>query len=259
MIYKSDIKKSVETLGPVPMPEDRIYTQEEAHEFYRLQYGYLLELIEDIADRSNKYDRQRTNERNGKCPKCDSTKINDRIKRIQGSGRGSMSGSFLLGSGGFSGSSSFDMDTNEVNKCNNCEHEWKKRERNFVSENEAFGDLIFHPYYSFKEWQEDRAGSKKTAKTSWLKKEEVDTTDDRDAALAAAAQKKSDVNLLGFCKEVISTYFKENEYGDHKHRKSVLEMTDDQWKMWGGSIVQIEKPAVVRKAKSLWESLKFWK
>jgi hypothetical protein len=67
---------------------------------------------------------------NQKCPKCGSTKVVDKISRIQGeiNGSSSGSGSSFLGCGSWSSSGSIrgEMDTNEINKCKDCEHEWKK-------------------------------------------------------------------------------------------------------------------------------------
>ncbi len=93
--------------------------------------------IKHVEDKLNKeytitseQHRKEVNDANSICPKCKSTKVNDRIKRIQGEINGLSSGSFsggLFGGSGFSsGSIHGEMDTNEVNVCNECNHEWKK-------------------------------------------------------------------------------------------------------------------------------------
>jgi hypothetical protein len=69
-------------------------------------------------------------ERNSTCPKCKSKNVNDRIKRQQGEIKGDFEGSgwsmLTFGSSHSSGRIRGKMDTNEVNKCNDCQHEWKK-------------------------------------------------------------------------------------------------------------------------------------
>lgn len=65
----------------------------------------------------------------GICPKCKSVNVNNRIKRIQGEIKGSGSGSSFFGTGSYSGSLRGSLDTNKVNKCNDCQHEWKIYER----------------------------------------------------------------------------------------------------------------------------------
>jgi len=72
--------------------------------------------------------RQRQNDHDNICPKCKSTNVNDRIQRLQGEFSGSISGSRSLFSGSLYGHSSGKIDTNEVNKCNDCGNEWKKYE-----------------------------------------------------------------------------------------------------------------------------------
>lgn len=62
---------------------------------------------------------------NDKCPHCKSTNVNNRISRIQGSLKGSSYGNYSLFGGSISGNISGSLDTNEVNKCNDCQNEWK--------------------------------------------------------------------------------------------------------------------------------------
>jgi hypothetical protein len=66
---------------------------------------------------------------NSKCPKCKSLNVNNRIKRIQGSINGTSSGngssSLFGGSSYSSGAINGKIDTNPVNKCNDCQHEWE--------------------------------------------------------------------------------------------------------------------------------------
>lgn len=97
---------------------------------------------------SKKYDDSinYAKEKNSKCPKCESLDVNDRIKRQQGSISGDIDGSFrsslFYGSGYISGNIRGNLDTNEVNKCNSCGHEWKKYSSHFISKNELINDNL---------------------------------------------------------------------------------------------------------------------
>jgi len=69
---------------------------------------------------------------NSFCSKCGSKNVNDRIKRQQGELNGKFEGhgwnALTLGSSSSYGTISGKLDTNEVNKCNDCQNEWEKRE-----------------------------------------------------------------------------------------------------------------------------------
>jgi hypothetical protein len=84
----------------------------------------------DISYEKYNKGKERDEQLNSICPKCRSKNVNDRIKRQQGFLNGDISGSswnaLTFGSGSLSGRIHGEMDTNEVNKCNDCEHEWKK-------------------------------------------------------------------------------------------------------------------------------------
>ena len=41
------------------------------------------------------------------------------------------------------------MDTNEVNKCNSCQHEWKVKDWDYVSSKDMFEDVVSNIYYYF--------------------------------------------------------------------------------------------------------------
>ena len=88
------------------------------------------EKAENVANEDNNRNRKWDDEHNSKCPKCGSKNVNDRIKRQQGSIDSEISSrswsALTFGSGSLSGSIKGEFDTNEVNKCNDCSHEWKK-------------------------------------------------------------------------------------------------------------------------------------
>lgn len=66
---------------------------------------------------------------NSVCPKCNSENVNNRIKRTEGEIKGRISeyGSSSIFGGSYSSSGyiSGKIDTEPVNKCNDCKHEWK--------------------------------------------------------------------------------------------------------------------------------------
>ena len=98
----------------------------------KAEFAILKKRAEDLANEQNKEDQYYSDLTNNKCPKCNSKNVNDRIQRIQGEFSGSISGSRSLFSGSLYGSSSGRIDTNGVNKCNDCGNEWKKRETDFT-------------------------------------------------------------------------------------------------------------------------------
>lgn len=69
---------------------------------------------------------------NGVCPKCKNENIVDKIAQVVGDG--SVGGDFMFGFGSVFGGSK--IDTNEVNHCSDCGHQWKKYEPrfNFISD-----------------------------------------------------------------------------------------------------------------------------
>lgn len=97
----------------------------------------------------NDSNRNSVKESNSVCPKCKSTNVNNRIKRIQGSLDGEVSGSSFLLAGSLYGSVHGSLDTNEVNKCNSCQHEWKVKDWDYVSSKDMFEDVVSNIYYYF--------------------------------------------------------------------------------------------------------------
>lgn len=107
--------------------------------FMKAKYKQLEAKISEEMNKRNKEAVKESEEANGKCPKCGSTNVNDRIKRFQGKIDGRSSGygwnALSFGESYSSGYIKGDFDTNEVNKCNDCENEWKKKK-------------VESPYYS---------------------------------------------------------------------------------------------------------------
>lgn len=96
----------------------------------RREYKRFKEKALEQSNRVNKIRQELKEEHNNICPKCKSTNVTDRIKRFEGEINGRSHGNYWsalsFGSGSSSGYINGKFDTNEVNKCNDCENEWKK-------------------------------------------------------------------------------------------------------------------------------------
>jgi hypothetical protein len=94
-------------------------------EIVKCEYEEIQRKIADDNEKIRMQKHELAKLRNEKCPHCFSKNVNNRISRIQGSLSGSSHGSMAFGFGSSSGSIRGTLDTNEVNKCNDCQHEWK--------------------------------------------------------------------------------------------------------------------------------------
>jgi len=90
------------------------------------EYQILKDRVGKESQESYDNARKKLTTENEICPKCKSKNVNDRIQRLQGSFSGSVSGHSSLFGGSMYGHSSGSIDTNEVNNCNDCGHQWKK-------------------------------------------------------------------------------------------------------------------------------------
>jgi hypothetical protein len=97
----------------------------EEKEKLKAQYQVLEERLNKSYNEESEFYKKRASEKNGVCPKCKSENVNNRIKRIKGEISGSSYGSSVFGTGSSRGSLSGSVDTHEVNKCNDCQHEWQ--------------------------------------------------------------------------------------------------------------------------------------
>ena len=142
-----------------------------------------------IEQQSYMHARKEEDKRNGKCPKCGSIHVNDRVKQQHGSIKGDFSGSgwnaLTFGEHQSSGSIRGKFDTKEINKCNDCQHEWKKHEalrsRNILSDNVESIASLFSKYYEaancefdpldvtekYSSLEDKRAALKKNADEDW--------------------------------------------------------------------------------------------
>lgn len=107
--------------------------EEQKFAIIKKEYQILKERAKAEAEVQNDAQRRYTNEFNDTCPHCKSKNVNDRIQRIQGSSSSFISGSLF----GFSGRSGGKIDTNEINKCNDCGNEWKKRSSVYTYDKEV--------------------------------------------------------------------------------------------------------------------------
>lgn len=87
----------------------------------REQYNSFKKELEDISSNLYQKSLEQTNNENSNCPKCKSTNVNNRIKKTQGEIKGTSFSGMYSSSASVSGS----IDTNPVNKCNDCQHEWE--------------------------------------------------------------------------------------------------------------------------------------
>lgn len=115
--YYSSIKKKLKKHYNYPSERESKLIQE--------GYDLMIKMAQDKASSRNSDEYKTQKKKDGTCPLCGDTTIVNKISRVQGSG--SVSGSFMYGSGSIDGSSS--IDTNEVNHCNKCGNQWKKYER----------------------------------------------------------------------------------------------------------------------------------
>jgi hypothetical protein len=72
----------------------------------------IYDLAENQYRKNCEAEERQAIEHNGNCPHCQSTKINDRIRNVEGNCGGFFGGGHIY--------------TVPVNKCNDCGHEWKK-------------------------------------------------------------------------------------------------------------------------------------
>ena len=113
------------------------------------QFSEINKYFDDKSTQKNSEGRSQSEKNNSSCPKCNSTYINHRIKRIQGKIDGDIYGSSSLFSGSLSGSLHGKIDTNEVNKCNDCQNEWKVSDYKYTYSSRLMRDSIIRIYSYF--------------------------------------------------------------------------------------------------------------
>jgi hypothetical protein len=113
------------------------------------QFSEIDKYFDGKATEKNSDGRSRSQKTNSTCPKCSGTNVNHRIKRVQGKVDGDVHGSSFLFSGSLSGSLHGEMDTNEVNKCNDCQNEWKVNDYKYTYGSELRESSIDRIYYYF--------------------------------------------------------------------------------------------------------------
>lgn len=101
------------------------------------QYRNFISSIDVATKKNSENNKAKKEKHDSTCPSCGSKNVNNRIKRFQGDIKGSSHGhgwsALSFGESYHSGSINGKFDTNEVNKCNDCENEWKKWEGNIYS------------------------------------------------------------------------------------------------------------------------------
>lgn len=113
------------------------------------QYSQIEKEFNDKATSTNRSNNESSDRSNSTCPKCKSTNVNNRIKRVQGKIDGEVEGSSFLFSGSLYGSVHGELDTNEVNKCNSCQHEWKVSKSSYKWGGDLMEDSCRTVFYFF--------------------------------------------------------------------------------------------------------------
>lgn len=146
-----------------------IQKQEQEHELALKKVARIKADVKLVTERAEKksveFNKLHNDEYEGKnniCPSCKSTNVNQRIKRQQGN----INGENYSNREGFgfltlnhSKSSSYgyikgELDTNPVNKCNDCQHEWKVTEHKSKWSEEVIKDYIHWTIMTLKKYHD---------------------------------------------------------------------------------------------------------
>ena len=109
----------------------------------------IMEGCDSIASVEWKEQKENQKSHDGQCPNCRVQKdIVEKIRQVKG--KGNVGGDFKLGFGSINGS--LDIDTHEVNHCNNCGNQWKKFETKYITNTDIIkvalnylGDIYHDP------------------------------------------------------------------------------------------------------------------
>ena len=113
----------------------------------------IMERCDVIASQEFKEQKENQHSHDNRCPKCRAKQnmIVDKIRSVEGSGK--VDGDFYLGFGSVTGS--MNIDTEAVNHCTECGHQWKKFKTKYVSKTDIvrvtlnyLGDLINNPEHN---------------------------------------------------------------------------------------------------------------
>lgn len=98
---------------------------------------------DEVYERISSSQQSTATGKNEICPRCKAGKkdIVDKIRRV----KGEVEGDFFLGFGSVEG----ETDTESVNHCNNCGHEWKKEETSYSNIRESVMSQILESMYYF--------------------------------------------------------------------------------------------------------------
>jgi len=198
-------------------------------DYLKTEYAKLKESASKLAAAEEIKRIEERDNFNNVCPKCKSERVNDRIKRFEGEIKGSSSGHFSFGGSGFSsGKIDGKFDTTEVNKCNDCQNEWKKYPNGVtVSGHDYIQSQLFalkRAFYSIDN----------VDKTTWDRndiKEKYKSLEEKKEALKRDFDKNYKVEELakfwgGYPTEVLIQAVKDNHYMsdyvlDYFHSKEV--------------------------------------
>jgi len=135
--------------------EERLIAEKRVAQI-KIEVELVNEKVDKITRERYNTEKERSRVSNTICPICSSKNVNDRIKRQQGELKGDFHGegwsALTFGSSSSHGKIRGKMDTNEVNKCNDCEHEWKKRDATFTSNKEVINSELRQVTYLLGEY-----------------------------------------------------------------------------------------------------------
>lgn len=107
------------------------------------QLNALERMYDEIYENVRSSQSSSVEKRNNTCPKCGakSESIVDKIRQV----KGEIDGDFVFGFGSVDG----EIDTESVNHCSKCGHEWKKKETSFSDASETTISQMLRPMYYF--------------------------------------------------------------------------------------------------------------
>ena len=233
-------------------------TNEVARAQIKEQYQAIVQAAEKLSSSaiSNEWAKER--EKNSTCPKCNSKSINDRIRRIKGEGSvsGTFSSSLLFGSGSLSGHS--EVDTEPVNKCNDCGHEWKKYKVSYKSAKSYITDWTFK-YYRYAGVRDKKSDYVYTdaLDCEFNSKEEAEAKYQED--LNSRIERCKDTPIAKAFPEVIIALSEKYDGVNDPRAKAIRSITSHEWEaVLGNNTIDYPDSPFLIKAKVIGPIRRFW-
>jgi hypothetical protein len=195
------------------------------------EYASLSQEYEQLSEKHRKEQNRLYESRNGKCPRCQGTKIIDNIKRIQGGLEGSFSGSSIFGTGSITGNIHGEIDTNEVLKCSSCGNEWKYLKQEYNYREKAMTDLIYY-FYKYFEKKQNADGAKFDPEDL---SETFSSLEEKQSSMLAKAKEvyQRPSILRNYHVQTVMQFLKNNSYQIQSFMKEILEYAPKFYEEWG--------------------------